>query len=232
MRAIRSGLIPCVACLSIQTGCHVSHGCEECSTTVVLVEQEPNDWAAVANFAGFLSPGDRFEIHGHVAEWGPDLFDGFAFVTAEPCHVEVRLWIEDPSADLDLCLYDPQVGGFAFCFETSANPEAGSFEILQAGKEFHLVVTSFVGASAYRLDVEAFEPLPIPAAGGSQPGPAGWRATSPSTPGLRRDRSAYAARGPAHEPPLPEVVSFVPGLLIDPQSGATRRVWIHEAARR
>jgi hypothetical protein len=39
------------------------------------------------------------------------------------------------------------------CFETASHPETGQVVILEAGKEFHLVVRSFHGSSAYWLDV-------------------------------------------------------------------------------
>jgi hypothetical protein len=88
-----------------------------------------------------------------VTQLGPDLFDGYAFVTGAPMQIDVTLWADVSGADLDLCVWDPVFGAYVTCFETSSSPEGGSFVVLEAGKEIHLVVRSFHGTSAYWLDV-------------------------------------------------------------------------------
>jgi hypothetical protein len=52
-------------------------------------------------------------------------------------------------------VYDAALGEFALLFESPSDPEVGSFEVLDAGAEFHLVVAPFCGASEYTLHVRA-----------------------------------------------------------------------------
>jgi hypothetical protein len=118
-----------------------------------LYEVEPNDTAATANGVGPIRPGNYFPIRGHVTDFGPDLFDGFAFVSDVPLEVEVVLTADRPAADLDFCVYDPFQGEFIGCFETPWNPEVGYVTVFEPGVEFHLVVSSFRGSSGYTLEV-------------------------------------------------------------------------------
>lgn len=136
------------------TGCF-DDDYDDCSTcgANVLYETEVNDTAPQADWIGVLYPGDVLSIRGHVTQFGPDLFDGFAFVTGAPMQIDVALWADVPAADLDLCVWDPVFGAYVTCFETSSSPEGGSFVVLEAGKEIHLVVRAFHGDSAYWLDV-------------------------------------------------------------------------------
>ncbi len=148
-------------------GCYVDDDCYKCGEPYYYAEQEPNDSAATADWIGPVGPGDGLAVLGHVTYWGPDIYDGFAFSTASACDVEIALWTDDPFADLDLCVYDPDLGQFVFCFETGEDPETGVFTIWEAGKPFHLVVTSFTGASSYTLEVRASHPSSVPATAGS-----------------------------------------------------------------
>ncbi len=134
-------------------GCIEEH--DECTTcdANVLYEVEVNDTAPQANWIGVLYPGDALSIRGHVTHLGPDLFDGFAFVTGAPMQIDATLWADLFGVDLDLCVWDPVFGAYVTCFETADDPEGGSFTVLEAGKEIHLVVRSFHGSSAYWLDV-------------------------------------------------------------------------------
>jgi hypothetical protein len=50
-------------------------------------------------------------------------------------------------------VYDPQLGDFAFCFETADAIESGRFSVPSAFTDFHLVVNSYALASEYRLEV-------------------------------------------------------------------------------
>ncbi len=98
------------ACLGLSaTACH--HDCDGCHQNVVpvFVESEPNDEAFQANYFGVLLPGDHFLIEGHISDDGFDPFDGFAFTAGGPIHVDFQLFIDNVLADLDACLYDPQL---------------------------------------------------------------------------------------------------------------------------
>jgi len=116
-------------------------------------EIEPNGTAFTANGIGPIRPGDYFPIRGHVTDFGPDFFDGFAFVSDVPLEVEFVLTADHPVADLDLCVFDPFLGEFVACFETPWNPEVGFVTVFEPGVEFHLVVSSFRGSSGYSLEV-------------------------------------------------------------------------------
>lgn len=133
-------------------GCMDEDDCTTCESNV-LYESEVNDGAALADWIGVLNPGDALSIRGHITQNGPDLFDGFAFVTGTAMQIDVALWADVPGVDLDLCVWDPVFGAFVTCFETASTPEGGNFVVLESGKEIHLVVRSFQGDSAYWLDV-------------------------------------------------------------------------------
>jgi hypothetical protein len=133
-------------------GCIDDDDCTTCESNV-LYESEVNDSDAQADWIGVLYPGDALSIRGHMTQFGPDHFDGFAFVTGAPMQIDVALWADVPGVDLDLCVWDPVFSAFVTCFETAAHPEGGNFVVLEEGKEIHLVVRSFQGDSAYWLDV-------------------------------------------------------------------------------
>ncbi len=120
----------------------------------VFLEAEPNDDPFLANHFGTLRPGDRFFIDGWIGDNGFDPFDGFAFTAAQPIHVDFQLWIDDPFTDLDVCLYDPELGFVVDCFETNVNPERGGVDVFAGGLDFHLVIESFLGASTYSLEIQ------------------------------------------------------------------------------
>jgi hypothetical protein len=132
--------------------------CNACSGWTDAYEIEPNDLPAEANWLGTLYPGDALAIHGRITQLGPDLLDGFALRSGAPIYVEFALWADQPGADLDLCLYDPDTGQYIYCWETPAQPEVGNFTIFGAGKDVHLVVSSFLGDSDYRLEVAVYTP--------------------------------------------------------------------------
>ncbi|MEX1023510.1 MAG: hypothetical protein WD226_00410 [Planctomycetota bacterium] len=129
-----------------------------------LVEFEPNDTVATANDFGVLAPGDRLVIEGHISDApfdpldpfnGFDPFDSFEFVSATPIEVEFRL-VSYNWSDLDLCVFDLQTSQIELCFETAAQPEVGSIEMLDAGVAFQLVVESFQGTGGYDLVLDVF----------------------------------------------------------------------------
>ena len=207
----------------IATGCTYDDDCYSCSIPV-FHEVEPNNSVLQPNDLGFIGPGDHVRIRGHVSDFGPDLFDGFLFTTAVPCDVEVVLSIDNPFADLDLCVYDPLFGGYTFCFETPYNPETGLFSVFNSFEDFHLVVESYVGDSSYTLDVYG-HPLSFPLQAGDesrrmQASPA--LAAMPADPARAEGRDLYFRDSEQEDPGL-EVVPVFPGVLIEiDEEGETR----------
>lgn len=180
----------------------------------VFVEQEPNDVPAEANDFGVLQVGDRFFIDGFVrddvAGGFVDPFDAFLFTAGEPLHVDFALFIAAPGADLDVCLFDPQLGTTVECFATGDDPELGGVDVTAGGLDFHLVVESFAGDSAYSLEIDV-QPL-FAASSDDGTGPR-IRAT-----GARSIRSPRAERDypPRRERPVVELEQH---LWLDPRSG-------------
>lgn len=119
-----------------------------------LSESEPNDAACCADYFGFLTPGEHLSINGFISDDGFDPFDGFAFTASGPITVDFRLFAHDFGADLDICLYDPQLGIIIDCFESPFDPETGTAHILLGGTDFHLVVNSFSGDTPYTLEID------------------------------------------------------------------------------
>jgi len=148
----RPALAGALALVPLLGGCVVSGG----KGKPHLSESEPNDGACCADDFGTLHAGEFLAIHGSITDSGFDPYDGFAFWAPQPMTVEFRLYADAPWADLDVCLYDPQLGITVDCFESPYNPETGSAHILAGGTEFHLVVNSFTGDTNYTLEVEAF----------------------------------------------------------------------------
>ena len=58
-------------------GCVQDTSCDTC-TSGAIYESEINDTALQANWIGAIYPGEQLLIDGHITQWGPDLFDGFA----------------------------------------------------------------------------------------------------------------------------------------------------------
>lgn len=152
-------------------GCH-HDDCHDCGAsppaTPVFFEVEPNDAVEQANHFGVLLPGDYFLIEGRITDTGFDPFDGFAFTAGSELHVDFQLFIDNVAADLDVCLFDPQLGATVDCFATAENPEQGGVDVTVGGLDFHLVVESFAGSSTYGLEI--FVDTLFPAARTAQPG--------------------------------------------------------------
>lgn len=144
--------------LALAACSNANDGCSTCNDPTYY-ETEINDTAAQANWVGVLYPGDVVTIRGGVTQWGPDLYDGFSFVTGAPMTIDFEVWADVPGVDLDLCVWDPVFKTFVACFETDLHPEAGQVVILEANKEFHLVVRSYFGDSGYFLDVFGGSPV-------------------------------------------------------------------------
>jgi hypothetical protein len=183
----------------------------------LFFELEPNDAPEHANPVGPVAIGDHFRILGHVSSLGPDLFDGFALQALEPCQVELALYADEPFADLDVCVYDPMLAAYAFCFASPFNPETGAFSIFGAGTDFHLVVTSFAGAASYELDVRV---VPLSAGSFATAGPgvrlerAGAEAAA-LEPARRAHHEGYFRGGRAASSDAEEDELYEPGELIE-----------------
>lgn len=171
-------------------GCSKSHHHEDPGPAVFL-EQERNDFVDEANYFGTLRPGDFFLIDGRITDDGSDPFDGFAFTANQPLHVDFRLFVDSPYADLDVCVYDPQIDLEVACYQTSSNPEVGGVDVLYGGLDFHLVVESFVERSSYTLEI-AVSPLHLRAPALSE-GASGLRASA-DLAAARTDARAEAFR--------------------------------------
>jgi hypothetical protein len=181
----------------LAAGCTHSVECTDCGSDLIY-ESEINDSAPQANWMGSLYPGDALQIEGHITQWGYDQFDGFAFLSGSAVQIEVRLWADDPHADLDLCVWDPMLQQFVVCFETSANPEGGVFAILEPDKEFHLVVRSYTGDSSYHLEVFGSYPSyapesAMPAVHHREGAASAWDAYAPVTAGADLERGPVPA---------------------------------------
>lgn len=163
-----------------------------------FLESEPNDIPADADFIGTLFPGDRLFIDGFVADDLSDPFDGFAFTAGEPLHVDFELFIHAPGADLDVCLYDPQIDETVACFATADSPERGGVDVFSGGLDFHLVIESFVGDASYSLELNVF---PLLARTALDAGAASVQAV-----GARSEHATEAPLGYALPAPAPRLV--------------------------
>lgn len=144
-------LVPIFAALA---ACYDCDDCDDDDPGLPLFQEaEPNDAPQTANHFGIVQVGDHFLIQGFVREGVADPFDGFAFTAASPLHVDFQLFIDTNTADLDVCLYDPQIDQTVACFATQNNPEQGGVDVSAGGLDFHLVVESFVGDGPYTLEL-------------------------------------------------------------------------------
>jgi hypothetical protein len=123
-------------------------------------EQEPNDTQFYANALGVLGIGEQIEIHGNIDCFGCDPADGFKFSTLGPVALQFTLACADSYADLDLCVFDPSIGGYFQCFENGGPLESGTILLGGPATELHLVVSPFSGGGPYVLAVDV---LPLSA---------------------------------------------------------------------
>jgi hypothetical protein len=141
--------------VALAAACHAHHddGFVTYPFTPVYGEVEPNDFAATAQYVQHLVSGSHLFIEGQICDPFCDPADGFAFTASGPLQVDFVLQHGPVVADLDVCVYDPALNGFLACFESPFEPETGSFLLVEPPYDFHLVVTSFFGASEYELEV-------------------------------------------------------------------------------
>jgi len=189
--------------------------CDDCDgpSVPVFFENEPNDLPANANHFGAVFPGDDFIIEGSIRDDLSDPFDGFAFTAGAQLHVDFELFI-DGAADLDVCLYDPQIDETVDCFATSSDPERGGVDVFEAGLDFHLVIESFTGDADYRLVLTVLPLFGREALGveGASVRGVGARSEHPS-----KVPNGYAERAPAPQVVLEQVVEvdLESGLVIE-----------------
>jgi hypothetical protein len=150
--------------LPLAQACSHHHHEDDVDPVPAFRESERNDAPAEANAFGLLYPGERFFIDGFVRDDGFDPFDGFAFTASEPLHVDFLLWHGSPTADLDVCLYDPLVDQTLACWATTERPERGGVDVFAGGLDFQLVVESFAGDSSYSLELVVYPLFAAPLA--------------------------------------------------------------------
>lgn len=144
-----------LALFALASACSHHHH-EDVEPVPAFLENERNDAPFEANHFGLLQPGERFFIDGFVRDDGFDPFDGFAFTAAQPIHVDFQLHHGSPSADLDICLYDPLLDETLACWATTERPERGGVDVFAGGLDFQLVVESFAGDSSYSLEIVVY----------------------------------------------------------------------------
>jgi hypothetical protein len=193
------------------------HHCGGGDFTPVFTETERNDDPLTANHFGVLHPGDHFFIDGFVRDDLVDPFDGFAFTAGEPLHVDFQLFIGNAFADLDVCLYDPQLDETLACWATTNDPEQGGVDVFAGGLDFHLVVESFTGDASYSLEIAVLPLLATTAEAG--PGAA---AGAEALRGVdaRAERTPDAERGYRKERPVARPLLEIEQVItVDEESG-------------
>jgi hypothetical protein len=212
------GRITIAAALASGAAC-VHHANREVVSVPVYQEVEPNNDPFSANYFGRIRPGDHFFIDGWIDSGPFDPFDGFAFTADSALHVDFQLWIDDPSSDLDVCLYDPQADLILDCFQTSNNPERGGVDVYAGNLDFHLVVQSFLGSSTYSLEIVVTPLYAATTALHAHPIAA---APIDGEPGDGRDPGAFE---PYRKTPREDrVLRELQVIRIDPATGETRMV--------
>jgi hypothetical protein len=122
---------------------------------VVYDEGEPNDEAWMAPWFGSLYPDESVRVAGFITDDGSDPQDGLAFTAYGPCQIDFTLYVDDPWADLDVWLYEPESGLFTAVFASSCHDERGSIWFDAPSTDFHLVVVSALGASPWTIVVDS-----------------------------------------------------------------------------
>jgi hypothetical protein len=131
-------------------------------------------------------------------------------------HVDFQLFIDTNTANLDVCLYDPQLDQTVACFATDANPEQGGVDVSTGGLDFHLVVESFAGDGPYTLEINA-QPLFAAATPGEL---AAAPARALTAVDARADHATGAEAGYRREKPRSRpLVEIEQSFEIDPKTG-------------
>jgi hypothetical protein len=123
----------------------------------VWSECEPNDEPWLACWFGALFPGESIFVAGFSTDDGSDPQDGLAFTGLGPCRIDFTLFVDDPWADLDVWLYDPDLDEYVVGFTAPYGDESGTFWV-DGTKDFHLVIVPSAGASTWTLRASASGP--------------------------------------------------------------------------
>lgn len=195
IRATRS---LCLAGLALAVaGCSGGHGHGHGgghSGPPVLDEIEPNDSPYQPDFLGGVDSVSHFVVAGHVEAVGHDVYDHFELVAEEPVGIEFYLHGLAHHADLDLCLWDPDLEEIVACYDGPWNPEEGYFTLDWPGKRVVLLVEAWIVDSAYDLEILA-TPHPYEDGGDGGNGPAAGSGAGISFP-YGRPEPSPDKRGP------------------------------------
>ena len=186
--ALAAAALPLAACHAHFDGYGYPH------QTYHVGEVEVNDHAWQAQSVGWIEGGDTVIIEGHISDDGFDPRDGYKLFAEHPILVEVVLDAHLPGVDLDWCIWDPVVGAYTVCAESTFDPETGSFVVIPPGNEFHFVVSSFLGTSTYTAEllISTYYPLEAEPTGSA---PLPMSATTDAVPGASADLATDAAAG-------------------------------------
>lgn len=212
--------------------------------TPVWYEDEPNNLVEDANYFGHLRAGDAIFIDGSISDPCCDPFDGFAFVSSGPLLVEFYLEIDNPYADLDVCIYDAYEDDITLCFERDGTLyEEGIFEVVYDASEFHFVVSTYDFPSDYRLEIYTYplyaatpapeQPLALEALTSPLRSRAPEALTSSKAPS-RHGAYLGADEEPAADPVTDEIVTAVGTAVVELSDGTLveRSFAITESGRR
>jgi hypothetical protein len=125
----------------------------------VYGEHEPNDSPWEPDILGLVDTHSNFIVEGYVEAVGWDTVDTFEIEASEPVAISFELYGDSLFADLDLCLFDPDIGQVVACYDGSWNPEEGYFTLDWPGKRVVLMVEAYLVDSSYSLEILA-SPLP------------------------------------------------------------------------
>ncbi|MCP3916626.1 MAG: hypothetical protein GY711_13805 [bacterium] len=159
-RPSRAALALCVG-LALTAGCKKgggSHGHGNGNGNhngpIVFFENEPNDSPGFADVIGTVTADSNFFIDGHVQSFpGFDTVDYFEFFVPEPVVIEFIVEGFAHNADLDLCVYDPDLDAIVACFESPLNPEVAEVVVHEYGKVFQILVDAYSVDSEYTIEV-------------------------------------------------------------------------------
>lgn len=152
--ALRTSLIS-LTVASLFAGCTggSDHAHHQGYTPPVFVELEPNDSPWHPDFLGGVNVLSHFLVEGYVEAIGFDTVDHFEIVADEPVAIEFTLTGEYLTSDLDLCLFDPDLGVIVASWEDPWSVERGHFTIDYPGKRVVLVVEAWLEDAPYTLEI-------------------------------------------------------------------------------
>tara|TARA_R110002126_G_scaffold10067_3_gene45041 strand:- start:42 stop:806 length:765 start_codon:yes stop_codon:yes gene_type:complete len=146
-----TGLVGC------RHGHNVGHVVGHPTGPLVLAEVEPNDSPFDATFSDELDATTHLVIDGYVQRApGFDVQDHHPFLALEPMIVEFYLAGDGQLADLDLSVWDDDLGTYVLTYQSPFDPEKGAFTVLSSGTLFQLAVTSPFEDAYYTLEIVTY----------------------------------------------------------------------------